>query len=58
VEWDDSFDNILDLPEENGVIVDSDCRVGYAALARFNLFQAKRTWRRMKGWMIRTGIGM
>jgi len=33
-EWDERFDSILDLAEENGVEIDSECRQGFCGTCK------------------------
>jgi len=41
VEWDDRFESILDLAEENGISIESDCEQGLCGTCKIRLISGK-----------------
>jgi ferredoxin len=41
VEWDDSFESILELAEENGIEIESDCGEGICGSCKSRLISGK-----------------
>ena len=41
VEWDNGFESILDLAEENQVPIDSDCQQGFCGTCKVKLLSGK-----------------
>lgn len=41
IEWDDSFENLLELAEQNGVVIDNQCGQGYCGTCKVKLLSGK-----------------
>lgn len=41
VEWDDKYDSILELAEENGVGIESECQQGYCGTCKVKLLSGE-----------------
>jgi len=41
VEWDDSFESILELGEENGIELESECRMGVCGTCKVKLLSGE-----------------
>jgi hypothetical protein len=41
VEWDDRFDNILELADEHGIEIDSDCMQGFCGTCKTALLEGE-----------------
>lgn len=41
VEWDDSFENILELAEDNGIDIESDCQIGVCGTCKVELISGE-----------------
>ena len=41
LEWDDRFENILELAEENGIDIEYECRQGYCGNCKVKLLSGK-----------------
>jgi ferredoxin len=43
VDWDDSFDSILELAEKSGVSIESDCEQGFCGTCKVKLLEGEVT---------------
>ena len=41
VEWDDNYESILELGEENGIDLESECRMGVCGTCKLKLLSGK-----------------